>query len=60
MHWTHGTSWGVMYGLAQGTVHARAARHGLVFGLLVRGASLIHLPAMKLAPPVWKYESPPI
>jgi hypothetical protein len=56
MHWTYGTSWGVVYGLAQGTVHARAARHGLLFGSLVWGTSLIHLPAMKLAPPVWKYE----
>ncbi len=55
MHWTYGTSWGALYGLTQGTVHARAARHGLLFGGAVWGASLVHLPAMKLAPPVWEY-----
>lgn len=27
---------------------------GIVFGLVVWGASLVHLPAMKLAPPVWE------
>jgi hypothetical protein len=56
MHWTYGTSWGIVYGLVQGTVRTRAARNGMLFGSLVWGASLIHLPAMKLAPPVWKYE----
>jgi Protein of unknown function (DUF1440) len=56
MHWTYGTSWGAVYGLAQGTVHARSTRHGLLFGTLVWGTSLVHLPAMKLAPPVWEYE----
>ena len=50
MHWAYGTSCEV-YGLAQGTVHARAARHGLAIGTLVWGASRVHLPAMKLAPP---------
>jgi hypothetical protein len=54
MHWTYGSSWGVVYGLAQGTIHARAVRHGLLFGSLVWGASLVHLPAMKLAPPIWE------
>lgn len=55
MHWGYGTSWGALYGLAQGTVHARPGRHGVVFGTLVWGASLLHMPAMKLAPPVWEY-----
>jgi hypothetical protein len=52
MHWLYGTSWGVLYGLA-----ARRPSAGVVFGLVVWGASLVELPAMKLAPPIW--EMPP-
>ena len=51
MHWLYGTQWGVLYGLA-----ARRPTHGIVFGLVVWGASLVELPAMKLAPPVWEME----
>jgi hypothetical protein len=52
MHWAYGTSWGALYGLA-----ARRPSHGVAFALVVWGASLVQLPAMKLAPPVW--EMPP-
>jgi hypothetical protein len=55
MHWMYGSSWGLAYGLVQGTLRRRALPSGLVFGASVWGASLIHLPAMKLAPPVWEY-----
>jgi uncharacterized membrane protein YagU involved in acid resistance len=55
MHWAYGTGLGIVYGLAQGTFHARTMRHGLAFGALVWGASLLQLPAMRLAPPVWEY-----
>ncbi len=55
MHWLYGTSWGAVYGLAQGTRHARISRGGPAFGTFVWSASLIELPAMKLAPPVWEY-----
>ena len=54
MHWAYGTSWGVLYGLAAGTSKPRALRGGLLFGAVVWGASLIHLPAMKLSPPIWE------
>jgi hypothetical protein len=48
MHWAYGTSWGILYSLA-------SRRPTLVaFAGVVWGASLIELPAMKLAPPVWK------
>jgi hypothetical protein len=57
MHWAYGTGWGGIYGLAQATIHARTVRHGVVFGALVWGASLVQLPAMQLAPPVW--DTPP-
>jgi hypothetical protein len=52
MHVLYGTGWGALYGLA-----ARRPTTGVAFALLVWGASLIELPAMKLAPPVW--EMPP-
>lgn len=51
MHWLYGTQWGLLYGLA-----ARRPTHGIVFGFVVWGASLVELPAMKLAPPVWEME----
>ncbi|MGI8624642.1 MAG: hypothetical protein ACR2NB_14455 [Solirubrobacteraceae bacterium] len=56
MHWGYGTSWGVLYGLAAGMSQPRSVRGGLLFGLVVWGASLVELPAMKLSPPVWELE----
>jgi hypothetical protein len=53
MHWVYGTSWGALLGLAAA---GRSPGTGVLFGLTVWGASLVHLPAMKLAPPVWEYE----
>lgn len=55
MHWSYGTSWGAVYGIAQGSAHAVAPLAGLAFGAGVWGASLVELPAMGLAPPVWEY-----
>lgn len=55
MHWTYGTGWGAVYGIVQGSLHAPTLRHGLGFGTLVWGSSLVQLPALGLAPPVWKY-----
>lgn len=52
MHVAYGTGWGALYGLA-----ARRPTLGLAFAAVVWGASLIELPAMKLAPPVWKMPS---
>ena len=52
MHWLYGTGWGALYGVAR-----REPGQGVAFGLLVWGASLVELPAMKLAPPIW--ETPP-
>lgn len=49
MHWLYGTSWGTLYGLA-----SRRPGRGLAFALTVWGASLVELPAMGLAPPVWE------
>jgi len=44
-----------VYGLVQGTVAGSAFKHGALFGTGVWSASLVQLPAMKLAPPVWEY-----
>jgi hypothetical protein len=49
MHWLYGTSWGALHGLA-----ARRPNRGVAFALVVWGASLVELPAMKLSPPVWQ------
>ena len=54
MHWTYGTSWGIPLAIVQASARARAPRAGLVFGGVVWAASLVELPLMKLAPPVWK------
>ena len=54
MHWGYGTGWGAAYALTDGLPVSWAPR-GLGFGTLVWGASLLELPAMKLAPPVWEY-----
>lgn len=58
MHWGYGTSWGTVYALADGVVAVPVVPRGLAFGTVVWGASLVELPAMKLAPPVWEY--PPL
>jgi uncharacterized membrane protein YagU involved in acid resistance len=55
MHWLYGTSWGAVYGLVQSSQRSRGACDGPVFGAIVWSASLVHLPAMRLAPPVWEY-----
>ena len=53
MHVLYGTSWGGLLGLAAA---GRRPGVGILFGLTVWAASLVELPAMKLAPPVWEYE----
>lgn len=58
MHILYGTSWGPAYGVAQSSLGLPAAHHGALFGTLVWGASLLALPAMKIAPPVW--QTPPL
>lgn len=57
MHWGYGTSWGIAYGLAAGSRRPAgdgSVTGGLAFGTAVWGASLVHLPAMGLSPPVWQ------
>jgi hypothetical protein len=55
MHWLYGTSWGAVYGVLHASRRSGPVRDGAAFFALVWGASLVQLPAMGLAPPVWKY-----
>jgi hypothetical protein len=54
MHWLYGTSWGAVLGL---TAAGRRPGAGVMFGLVVWGASLVELPALGLAPPVWEWDA---
>ncbi len=58
MHVLYGTSWGPVYGIAQSSLGLPVVHHGALFGTLVWAASLVELPAMKIAPTVWK--TPPL
>ena len=55
MHWAYGTSWGALYGIVAGSRRRADRPRGPAFGLAVWGASLVELPALKVAPPVWEY-----
>jgi hypothetical protein len=58
MHVLYGTSWGVPYGIVSGSHDSPqpVVRSAVKFGVAVWGASLVQLPAMQLAPPVWEYD----
>jgi hypothetical protein len=53
MHWSYGTGWGAVYGLAQGTMHARTLRHACCFGTGVWAMSYVELLPMGLYEPPW-------
>lgn len=55
VHVAYGTGWGAAYGICEASRRDSSVRHGVPFGMLVWGASLVELPAAKLAPPVWQY-----
>lgn len=55
MHWLYGTGWGAVYGIVAGTSRPSVALGGPLFGSAVWGTSLVELPALQLAPPVWEY-----
>lgn len=54
MHWTYGTAWGGVYGLAQSTLQLPAPHHGLLFGALLGTVGTAELPALGLMPPPWQ------
>jgi hypothetical protein len=53
VHWSYGTGWGVVRGLIGVTGLDGAAAAGTHFAA-VWGSSLVTLPALEVAPPVWK------
>ncbi|HXH89047.1 MAG TPA: DUF1440 domain-containing protein [Gaiellaceae bacterium] len=55
VHFSYGTSWGAVYGLAQGTMHAPTVAHGLGFGTAVWGTAYAVLPPTGLYEAPWKY-----
>lgn len=55
MHWGYGTTWGAVYGLAQGTSRGPALRRGLLFGTGVMAMSYLQLVPMGLYEPPWRY-----
>ena len=57
VHALYGTSWGPVYGIVQSSLRLPRLRHGVAFAALVWAASLVELPVLRLAPPVW--EMPP-
>jgi hypothetical protein len=54
-HWLHGYELGRLHAIVEASRRSRRARDAPLFGAAVWGASLVHLPAMRLAPPVWEY-----
>jgi hypothetical protein len=56
MHWSYGTGWGAVYGLASGSARRRRAlRRGALFGTFVWAASYAQLVPLGLYSPPWKY-----
>jgi len=55
VHWAYGSSWGVAYGLFEGTFASRPLAHGLGFGSVVWGFSYATLVPLGIYEPPWKY-----
>lgn len=55
MHYAYGISWGLLFGLFQGTVDGPPILVGLLYGLFVWSAGYPLLVAMGLYKPPWKY-----
>ena len=56
VHWAYGTGWGGVFGLVEGSLPRRRARHGLLFGTLVWLTDYAVLPPMGLYEPIWRYD----
>jgi uncharacterized membrane protein len=55
MHTAYGTSWGLGFGLVLGSLRRRVRPwDGLAFGTAVWAVSLVQLPALDLAEPIWR------
>jgi uncharacterized membrane protein len=54
MHVLYGTAWGLPFGIALGRGGPPGPAKGLLFGLNVWLASLVELPALGVAEPIWR------
>jgi hypothetical protein len=55
MHWGYGTTWGVVYGVVQGSLRRPWLRTGALFGTAVWAASYAELVPLGLYAPPWTY-----
>ncbi len=54
-HWVYGAAWGVVFWLLVAVAALPLWLTGVLFFLIVWGAEQIHLPALGVAPPPWKW-----
>ncbi len=58
VHWSYGTFWGAVYGVAYALgVEAPWLVTGIVFGLLVWLFGYVVLPLLRVYDPIWKYDA---
>jgi hypothetical protein len=55
MHWSYGSLWGSVYGIAAGTARRSGPVRGALFGAFVWAMSYAQLVPMGLYEPPWKY-----
>lgn len=58
VHWSYGTLWGALYGLAGRSFEPSPAVGGAALGTTVWGAGYTALPTMGIYKPAWKYPVP--
>lgn len=56
VHWSYGSMWGAVYGLAAGSAVKPRASYGLILGSVVWSTAYVALPPAKLYEPIWKYD----
>ncbi|MER6080369.1 hypothetical protein [Streptomyces sp. NPDC001833] len=55
MHWSYGSVWGALYGIAAGSVRRPNPLLGIPFGAAVWASAYLTLPQAGLYQPIWKY-----
>src|SRR5438270_1850483 len=55
MHWSYGTLWGAIYGLARSSTRAPTPVRGAAFGVAVWASSYAQLVPMGVYEPPWRY-----
>ncbi|MEU6198295.1 hypothetical protein [Streptomyces sp. NPDC047061] len=57
MHWSYGSVWGALYGIAAGSVRRPNPLLGIPFGAAVWASGYLVLPQAGLYKPIWKYSA---